>query len=82
MGERKAGPVVSLAQVFLGLGQQRAQGILTVKEDDPAVAATGLGVIPEADAVALGAGCLPVLPVIRIISTEASIAGLHPGKLS
>jgi hypothetical protein len=47
---------------------------LTVKEDDPAVAPTGLGVIPEADAVALGAGCLPVLPVVRIVPTEARVA--------
>lgn len=46
----------------------------SIKEDDPAITATGLGVIPETDAVALGAGCLPVLPVIRIVSTEASIA--------
>lgn len=46
----------------------------SVKEDDPAIAPTGLGVIPEADAVALSTGCLPVLPVIRIVSTEASIA--------
>ena len=73
-GGREAGQVVPLAQRFLCLGQQRAQGILTIKEDDPAITATGLGVIPETDAVALGAGCLPVLPVIRIVSTEASIA--------
>lgn len=46
----------------------------SVKDDDPAIAPTGLGVIPEADAVALSTGCLPVLPVIRTVSTEASIA--------
>lgn len=46
----------------------------SVKEDDPAITATGLGEIPEADAVALGTSCLPVLPVIRIVSTEASVA--------
>lgn len=46
----------------------------SVKEDDPAIATTGLGVIPEANTVTLSTGCLPVLPVIRIVSTEASIA--------
>lgn len=58
-----------------------AWGILTVEEDDPAVATTGLGVIPEADAVAFSADCLPILPVVGIVSTEASVARLHPGKL-
>lgn len=70
-----------LAQGFLRLQQQWAQCILTVEEDDPAVATAGLGVIPEADAVALGAGRLPVLPVVGIVSTEASVARLHPSKL-
>lgn len=68
------GSLALLAQGSPYLGQYRAGGILTVKEDDPAIAPTGLGVIPEADAVALSTGCLPVLPVIRIVSTEASIA--------
>lgn len=46
----------------------------SVKEDDPAITTTGLRVIPKADAVALGAGGLPVLPVIGIVSTEAGVA--------
>ena len=55
--------------------------ILTVEDDDPAIAPTGLGVVPEADAAALSTGCLPVLPVIRVVSTEASVARLYPSKL-
>lgn len=46
----------------------------SVKEDNPAVPTAGLRVVPEADTIALGAGCLPVLPVVRIIPTEACVA--------
>lgn len=66
---------------FPSLGQRRARSILTVKDDDPAVAPTGLGVVPEANTAALSTGCLPVLPVIRVVSTEARVARLYPGKL-
>lgn len=53
----------------------------SVEDDDPAITPTGLGVVPKADAAALSTGCLPVLPVIRVVSTEASVARLYPGKL-
>lgn len=46
----------------------------SVKDDDSAITATGLGVIPETDTVAFSTGCFPIPPVIRIVSTEASIA--------
>lgn len=59
---------------MLPLVMPLAPNILTVKEDNPAVPTAGLCVVPEADTIALGAGCLPVLPVVRIISTEAGIA--------
>lgn len=59
---------------MLPLVMPLAPNILTVKEDNPAVPTAGLRVVPEADTIALGAGCLPVLPVVRIISTEAGIA--------
>ena len=52
-------------------------GKITGHGSDP----TGLGVVPKADAAALCTGCLPVLPVIRVVSTEASVARLYPGKL-
>lgn len=51
-----------------------APNILTVKEDDPAVPAAGLRVVPEADTIALSAGRHPVLPVVRVVPTEARVA--------
>lgn len=51
-----------------------APDILTVKDDDPAVPTTGLRVVPEADTIALGAGCLPMFPVVRVVPTEAGVA--------
>lgn len=59
---------------LLPLVMPLAPNILTVKEDNPAVPTAGLRVVPEADTIALGAGCLPVLPVVRIIPTEACVA--------
>ena len=59
---------------LLSLAVPLAPNILTVKEDNPAVPTAGLCVVPEADTIALGAGRLPVLPVVRIVPTEAGIA--------
>jgi len=85
MHSREAGSdnaqVGSPAQGSQALDSTGPGSILTVEDDDPAIAPTGLGVVPEADAAALSTGCLPVLPVIRVVSTEASVARLYPGKL-
>lgn len=59
---------------MLSLVVPLAPNILTVKEDNPAVPTAGLCVVPEADTIALGAGCLPVLPVVRVVPTEACVA--------
>lgn len=53
-------------------GKQPAS-ILTVKKNDSAIPTTGLSVVSKANTVAFRAGCLPVSPVVRIISTETSI---------
>lgn len=63
------------------LGKTEAASILTVKKNDSAIPTAGLSVVSKANTVAFRTGCLPVSPVVRIISTETSITWFHACKL-
>lgn len=63
------------------LGKTEPVSILTVKKNDSAIPTARLSMVSKANTVAFCTGCLPVSPVVRIISTETSITWFHACKL-
>lgn len=63
------------------LGKTEPASILTVKKNDSAIPTARLSMVSKANTVAFRTGCLPVSPVVRIISTETSITWFHACKL-
>lgn len=54
---------------------------LTVEDDDPAVAAAGLGVVAKANVVTLHARRLAMVPLVHFVATETGVPRLHAGEL-
>lgn len=66
---------------FTALDPERHYLTLTVKDDDPAVSTTRLGVVAEANVVTLHAGRLAVVTQVHFVATETGISWLHTSKL-
>lgn len=74
-------PLIYSAFEASPLGKTQPVSILTVKKNDSAIPATRLSMVSKANTVAFRTGCLPVSPVVRIISTETGITWFHACKL-